>query len=147
MKNKQVKKLLMTVLAWLVAGAVFFPIFWMTLTAFKTEIDAVSVPPKLFFSPTFENYVAVSERADYFKFFWNSIYVSVGSTVLALVIAVPCSYAMAFFVGKRTKDTLVWMLSTKALPAVGVAQHLGQPRQVRPQASLAGLRKRFVHGP
>jgi len=27
---------------------------------------------------------------------------------------------MAFFVGKRTKDTLVWMLSTKALPAVGV---------------------------
>src|SRR5438552_879633 len=62
MKTKQSRKLLMTVLAWLVAGAVFFPIFWMTLAAFKTEIDAVSIPPKLFFTPTFENYLAVSPR-------------------------------------------------------------------------------------
>src|SRR3954469_4289635 len=38
-------------------------------------------------------------------------------------------------------------IADHALPAVGVAQHLGQPRQVRLQASLAGLRKRFVHAP
>src|SRR5437870_13657088 len=97
MKTKQSRKLLMTVLAWLVAGAVFFPIFWMTLAAFKTEIDAVSIPPRLFFTPTFENYLAVSQRADYFKFAWNSVVISVGSTILSLLLAIPAAYAMTFF--------------------------------------------------
>ena len=115
MKTKQSRKLLMTVLAWLVAGAVFFPIFWMTLAAFKTEIDAVSIPPRLFFTPTFENYLAVSQRADYFKFAWNSVVISVGSTILSLLLAIPAAYATP-----RTKDTLLWMLSTKMMPAVGV---------------------------
>jgi sorbitol/mannitol transport system permease protein len=114
------RKLLMTVAAWAVALLIFFPILWMFLTGFKSEVDAVATPPELFFRPTLENYVAVQERADYFKFAWNSIVVSVGSTMLALVIAVPASYAMAFFPTKRTKSTLVWMLSTKALPPVGV---------------------------
>ena len=40
-------------------------------------------------------------------------------TLLALIIAVPGAYAMAFFPGKRTKDLLLWMLSTKMMPAVG----------------------------
>jgi len=120
MKNKQGKKLAMTVLAWLVAGAVFFPILWMLLTAFKSEIDAVSVPPKLFFTPTLDNYVAVSQRADYFKFAWNSIAISLGSTILSLLLAIPAAYAMSFFPSPRTKDTLLWMLSTKMMPAVGV---------------------------
>jgi sorbitol/mannitol transport system permease protein len=120
MKNKQAKKLAMTVVAWLVAGAVFFPIFWMLLTAFKSEIDAVSVPPKLFFQPTLDNYIAVGQRADYFKFAWNSIAISVGSTILGLLLAIPAAYAMSFFPSPRTKDTLLWMLSTKMMPAVGV---------------------------
>jgi len=112
------RKIIVTAAAWAVALVIFFPILWMFFTGFKTEVDAVAVPPHIFFSPTVENYVAVQERADYLKFFWNSIVVSVGSTLLALAIAVPCAYAMAFFPTKRTKDTLVWMLSTKALPAV-----------------------------
>jgi hypothetical protein len=83
MKNKQAKKIAMTVLAWLVAGAVFFLFPHQLLAVFKSEIDAVSVPPKLFFAPTLDNYVAVSQRADYFKFAWNSVAISVGSTIWA----------------------------------------------------------------
>ncbi|HSA79347.1 MAG TPA: carbohydrate ABC transporter permease, partial [Geminicoccaceae bacterium] len=70
--------------------------------------------------PTLENYVEVQERAAYFRFAMNSILISFGSTVLALAFAVPAAYAMAFFPGRRTKDTLLWMLSTKMLPPVGV---------------------------
>jgi len=113
-------KLLMTALGWLAAGLIFFPIFWMVLTSFKTEIDAVSTPPLLVFDPTLENYATVRERADYVHFALNSVIISVGATVLAILIAVPASYAMAFFPGKRTKDLLLWMLSTKMMPAVGV---------------------------
>ena len=37
----------------------------------------------------------------------------------ALLIAAPAAYSMAFFRTKRTRDILMWMLSTKMMPAVG----------------------------
>ena len=120
MHRKTREKLWLTLVGWLVAGVIFFPIFWMMLTSFKTEVEAVETPPALFFEPTLENYVTVRERADYVHFALNSIIISFGATLLAIVIAVPAAYAMAFFPGKRTKDLLLWMLSTKMMPAVGV---------------------------
>jgi sorbitol/mannitol transport system permease protein len=120
MDTKLRDKLLMTALGWGTAALIFFPIFWMFLTSFKTELEAVQTPPSLFFAPTLENYVEVQERAAYFRFAMNSIVISFGSTLLALLFAVPAAYAMAFFPGRRTKDTLLWMLSTKMLPPVGV---------------------------
>ena len=78
------------------------------------------MPPTVIFDPTLENFSLIQERTDYTKFAWNSIITSVGGTALALAIAVPAAYAMAFFPGRRTKDILLWMLSTKMLPAVGV---------------------------
>ena len=120
MHSKTRDKVIITAVGWLAAGLMFFPIFWMVLTSFKTEVEAVSTPPTLFFEPTLENYVAVRERADYIHFAINSIVISVGATLLATLIAVPAAYAMAFFPGKRTKDLLLWMLSTKMMPAVGV---------------------------
>jgi len=115
------KKAITTAVAWLVALLIFFPIIWMGLASFKTEIEAVATPPRLFFSPTLENYRDVAfGRANYLHCAFNSIYVSFGSTALALLIAVPAAYAMAFFPTGRTKDMLLWMLSTKFMPAVGV---------------------------
>jgi sorbitol/mannitol transport system permease protein len=113
-------KLWITVLGWAIAILIFFPLFWMTLTAFKTEVEAVATPPSLFFAPTLENFAAVVERSNYLKFAWNSIAVSFGSTLLALAFAIPAAYAMAFFPTKRTPGTLLWMLSTKMMPPVGV---------------------------
>lgn len=120
MARKSYRRLLLTLLGWFVACLLFFPIFWMFITSFKTEVAAVATPTQLFFQPTLENYVAVQERADYFNYALNSVAVSLGSTVLALLLAVPAAYAMAFFPTKRTKGTLLWMLSTKMLPPVGV---------------------------
>jgi sorbitol/mannitol transport system permease protein len=120
MQRKNRDKLLLTVVGWLAAFLLFFPIFWMVLTSFKTEVEAVRTPPSLFFAPTVENYVTVRERADYIHFALNSVVISLGATLLAILVAVPAAYAMAFFPGRRTKDLLLWMLSTKMMPAVGV---------------------------
>lgn len=120
MRDRLRTRLLLTVLGWGAALVMFFPIFWMVLAGFKTEIQAVATPPQLFFTPTLESYAAVQERADYLRFAANSVIVSLGSTLLALALAVPAAYAMAFFPTRRTKDTLLWMLSTKMLPPVGV---------------------------
>lgn len=115
------RKTVVTILAWTVAFLIFFPILWTVLTSFKSEGDAIASPPKfLFFDWTLENYVTVQERSDYFKHFWNSVVMSVGSTLAALVLAIPAAWSMAFVPGRRTKDLLMWMLSTKMMPAVGV---------------------------
>ena len=108
------------VAAWIIAILFFFPIFWMVLTSFKTELQAIAVPPMLFFPPTIENFTLIQDRTDYTSYAWNSIVTSVGGTALVMVIAIPAAYAMAFNPGRWTKDILLWMLSTKMLPAVGV---------------------------
>ncbi|MEA9563892.1 MULTISPECIES: carbohydrate ABC transporter permease [Xanthomonas] len=113
--------LVTTVAAWVVGGVIFFPILWMLLTSFKTEVDAFSSPPSfVFFHWTLENYIAVQGRSDYFAHAWNSVAVSLGSTLIALVIAIPAAWSMAFSPTKRTRGILLWMLSTKMLPPVGV---------------------------
>ncbi len=60
------------------------------------------------------------ERSNYARFLWNSILIAGGSTILGLIVAVPAAWSMAFVPSRRTKDILLWMLSTKMLPAVGV---------------------------
>lgn len=110
-----------TVIAWTAGFIVFFPILWMVITSFKTELEAYSTPPAfLFFDWTTENYSTVLDQRDYVKFALNSIILSGGSTLLSLIIAIPAAWGMAFSPTKHTKDLLLWMLSTKMMPAVGV---------------------------
>ncbi|MEY2655141.1 MAG: hypothetical protein RLZZ524_2169 [Pseudomonadota bacterium] len=108
-----------TLVAWVVTLILFFPLGWLVLTAFKTELQAISVPPLLFFPPTMENFHEVQERSDYLLYAKNSLITSVASTLLGLALAAPAAYSMAFFRSRHTKDVLMWMLSTKMMPAVG----------------------------
>jgi len=115
------RKTLNTLVAWSIGFVIFFPIFWTILTSFKTEAQAINDPPLfLFFDWTLENYAIVQERSNYMRFLWNSIFLACGSTILGIIIAVPAAWSMAFVPSRRTKDILMWMLSTKMLPAVGV---------------------------
>jgi sorbitol/mannitol transport system permease protein len=115
------RKAINTAASWAVGLLIFFPILWTILTSFKTEATAIADPPVfLFFDWTLENYAVVQERSDYMRFLWNSVIIAGGSTILGVIIAVPAAWSMAFVPSKRTKDILLWMLSTKMLPAVGV---------------------------
>ena len=118
---KTQRKIITTVAAWTIGLIIFFPIFWTILTSFKTEAQAINDPPLFFtFDWTFENYAVVQERSDYMKFLWNSVIIAGGSTLLGILVAIPAAWSMAFVPSKRTKDILLWMLSTMMLPAVGV---------------------------
>jgi len=115
------RKTFNTVLAWSIGLLIFFPILWTILTSFKTEGQAIADPPLfLMFDWTLENYAIVQQRSDYLRFLTNSVIIAGGSTLLGIVVAVPAAWSMAFVPSKRTKDILLWMLSTKMLPAVGV---------------------------
>jgi polyol transport system permease protein len=113
--------LINTIAAWIVGFLIFFPILWMVLASFKTELEAFATPPSfLFFDWTLENYATVQGRSDYVHHALNSIIVAGGSTLIAMLIAIPAAWSMAFAPSKRTKDILLWMLSTKMMPPVGV---------------------------
>ena len=110
---------LRTVAAWAVTLLLFFPLGFLVITAFKTELQAIAVPPEFLFVPTLESFREVHERSDYLLYAKNSLVTSVVSTLLGLAIAAPAAYSMAFFKSPRTRDILMWMLSTKMMPAVG----------------------------
>ena len=109
-----------TILAWAVGLLFFFPIFWLVLTSFKTDADAVKPEFLFFFTPTLDNYLNMTENYDYWRFATNSVITSVFATIFALAVGIPCAYAMAFNPTRATKDVLMWMLSTKMLPAAAV---------------------------
>jgi len=121
MKDKTLGGILLTALAYFVALVMFFPILWMLLTAFKTEQNAFTIDPHFLFVPTLDSFrVALEQGSGYLHYALNSVVSAVVSTLVGLLLAIPAAYAMAFFPTKRTDFTLVWMVSTKFIPAVGV---------------------------
>ena len=108
------RKLVNTAFAWGIGFLIFFPVLWTILTSFKTEAQAIADPPVfLFFDWTLENYAVVQERSDYMRYLWNSVIIAGASTLLGIIVAVPAAWSMAFVPSKRTKDILLWMLSTR----------------------------------
>ena len=121
MKQSTGKRIGVTVLAWVVAFLIFFPILWTFITSFKSELDAIAMPPKfLFFNWTLENYFEVQQRSNYLKFAGNSIILSIGANVCRprrSPFRRPGRWLLRRESGRKT--CLMWMLSTKMMPAVG----------------------------
>ena len=109
------------IVTWLVAALFFFPVFWMMLNSFKTELDA-NTTPKLFFEPTLDRWQAVTESIpgllSFSEAFFNSFFIVIISTLLVLVLAVPAAYALAIYPIGNWRDALFFFISTKFLPIV-----------------------------
>jgi sorbitol/mannitol transport system permease protein len=127
--------ILLAVAAWLVGLIFFFPVFWMVLNGFKTELDA-NASPKLFFTPTLEQFRAVTAQAQGLLSFneamMNSIVIVGVSTLIVMILAVPAAYALSIRPIKKARDVLFFFISTKFLPIVAgilplwiIARNLG----------------------
>jgi sorbitol/mannitol transport system permease protein len=108
-------------LAWVVGLIMFFPVFWMVLNSFKQEADA-NTSPKLFFTPTLDEYRTVTESAggllSFGEAFTNSMVVVIVSTLIVLALAIPAAYALAVKPVHKWRDVLFFFISTKFLPVV-----------------------------
>lgn len=107
----------LTVATWVIAILFVFPLLWMILTAFKREADAYTDPPKLFFTPTFEQLGNVLSGG-FLPYLSNSAFVTILSTLLVLLLGVPAAYALSLAPVKGTSNALGFFLSTKMLPIV-----------------------------
>ncbi|NNC23372.1 carbohydrate ABC transporter permease [Salinisphaera sp. USBA-960] len=113
-------KLGLNALAWLVCILMFFPVFWLILTSFKTNALAAAEDPVFVFWPTIAGYVNAIFDNNYLHYLLNSGITAIGSTLICMLLAIPAAYSMVFRRSKYTDSTLLWMLSTKMLPPVGV---------------------------
>ncbi len=109
------------IITWLIAALFFFPVFWMVLNSFKTELVA-NATPTLFFEPTFERWQAVTESLpgllSFSEAFFNSFVIVIVSTIVVMVLAIPAAYALAIYPVKAWRDALFFFISTKFLPVV-----------------------------
>jgi sorbitol/mannitol transport system permease protein len=103
--------------SWIVGIAFFIPVLWMVLTSFKTEASAYTYPPQVVFHPTLGEYRDVFSRG-IGPYLLNSIYATVGSVMLALVLAVPAAYALSIRPVAKWRDAMFFFISTKMLPIV-----------------------------
>lgn len=93
-----------------------FPLIWMLLLTFKS--DAQMYNTTFIFSPTLENYDAVLVRTDYFRYFFDSVIVSVGAVLVSIVAGVPAAYALARYDFKKKEDVAFQILSFKFAPEI-----------------------------
>jgi multiple sugar transport system permease protein len=96
-----------------------FPIVWSVLNSFKTEQDVLAYPPKLVFWPTLAAYRDVLfGPSSILPNLWSSFVISVVTTIVTIVFAVPAAYALARVRGKRLAG--FYVLATQMLPPVGI---------------------------
>ena len=105
------------VVAWIVGLGFFFPVLWMVLTAFKQEVDAYTTTPKFFFAPTLDQFRAVFDQGVGTALL-NSLFATVVSTLLVLLLGVPAAFALSLQPVRKTQDALFFFMSTKMLPVV-----------------------------
>lgn len=105
------------IVAWIAGLGFVFPVFWMVLTAFKQEVDAYTTTPKLFFTPTLDEFRAVFDQGVGASLL-NSLFATVVSTVLVLALGVPAAFALSLRPVRKTQDALFFFISTKMLPVV-----------------------------
>jgi sorbitol/mannitol transport system permease protein len=95
-----------------------FPIFWTAFTGLKRETDALAFPPTIWVPLSLDHYESVFTDGDYLSYVTNSI-ITVGiSLALALLLAIPAAYRLAFFPGRKSNDVLFFVLSTRFMPGV-----------------------------
>jgi multiple sugar transport system permease protein len=84
-------------------GYTALPMIWMLLTSIKSGFAATQFPPQWWpDEPTLASYQKLldpqnSVGQDFLRFFFNSVFVSAVTTILAVAVAVPAAYAFSRF--------------------------------------------------
>ncbi|NBH27524.1 carbohydrate ABC transporter permease [Lachnospiraceae bacterium] len=113
------RNILFSVVSVVILCILLFPLYWALITSLKTEQEIFQNPPT--FYPHVLNsksYAAQVETGDFnmFRSFANSFLISVGATVIAVLLAVPASYGIAKYHFKGRKVMLLSFLVTQMLP-------------------------------
>jgi multiple sugar transport system permease protein len=93
------------------------PLVWLVMASLKTNVDIYDPSKTFVFAPTFDNYINVLSRNNYFNFIFNSFWVALWSTVFSLILGVPAAYAMSRFTMHRSAMVV---LMARIIPGVSL---------------------------
>lgn len=104
----------------LAAFVALFPLFWTLSTSIKTRNDTFVLPPKfLSFEPTWKNYAAIFDTRGFGHIYLNTVFITVASTVLCVLVSTLAAYSLARAQHFRTRRTLeVSLILVRAIPAI-----------------------------
>jgi len=106
-----------------VMGFSLIPFYWLVNTSLKKGVSLSQ--GELFPSqPTFENYAAVFQNAEFLLALRNSVIIAVVTTTVALVLASFAAYALARLKMRRKALILTLVLSVTTFPAIAIAAPL-----------------------
>lgn len=109
---------------WLALAAVLViwlvPMFWVLATSFKERPDIFTLPPKLVFVPTLANYVTALTTRPILANLRDSLIISIASTAIALVVAVPAGYAYARLAFRFKQQLSFFLLFMQMIPLLGL---------------------------
>src|SRR2546427_9256104 len=112
--------ILWSALTYLLVFLLVFPVLWMVITGFKTEMAAITIPPTLFFQPTLDQF-QIAFEGGFGAYLFNSAVASLVSTAIAMVLGIPAAYAMVFQMRKKSsEDMLFFVLSTRFMPFAAI---------------------------
>ena len=110
------------VLALLVTLLYLVPIYWMIVTSFKQSDAIFAKPPSLLpVPPTIEPFISVLANENLLQGLLNTFVIAVGTTILALLLAVPAAYALARVNVPFISVILFVFLAVQMIPAVNLA--------------------------
>ena len=115
MNNKHVSRALFYLAVAGIVLVVLFPFLWMLSSSFKTQVDIIAWPPKIFFTPTLQNYEKVFGEQDFLKYFLNSTIVGTTAVGMSLVLGLPAAYSIARFTQRRLA---VFILLARLMPGI-----------------------------
>lgn len=119
--KKNIKKVIVNILAIGVMIAFLFPYFFMVTSAFKSRLDTFAYPPIfLFFKPTLKNFVEIFNNLKIMSYMKNSLLVSITSTFLSLVIAIPATYSLARYQFRFREKIAFGFLLFQMIPGISV---------------------------
>ncbi len=117
MDNKYMIRIIKGIGYFLTIFFLFFPILWLVLTAFKLPKDAYST--KLFFSPTFQNFIEIfTPPRSFAPLVLNSTLVSFSTILIGIPVATMAAYAFSRYQFFGKNSLLVSVLSTQFVPPV-----------------------------
>jgi len=98
MKRKENYIVLKYFIVILVSITFFFPMLWVVISAFKGESELFLNPPKILpVHITFENFISGLKFGNFTKYFINSTYVTIISTIITVIISTMAGYGFAKF--------------------------------------------------
>ena len=104
--------------------AVIFPLYWLTISAFKLEQDYRAYPPVFFPSQlTLDSFIEVFTKNQLMNNLINSATISVVTTVITLLIGSMAAYAVQRGpLGKKARNFFgLWFMVQKMYPAIATA--------------------------